>query len=226
MGTYKNITGQIYGRLTAIKPAGKEAQGQQKWLCVCTCGNEIVATGRNLRNGHTQSCGCLKHEKAFKHGHNTSTKSVEYVTWDSMIQRCTNPKSRTYQRYGAVGIKVCERWLDFVNFYADMGDRPSSSHSLDRYPDYNGNYEPTNCRWATNKEQARNKKNNIWIEYDGKKLVAADWARITGISFPTIVRRIRLGVPVEDALTLKPIKGVKTKLNKEQKNKSHDRNDN
>ena len=212
MGYRKDMTGLRFNKLLVVEAAGKEVQGQMKWLCQCDCGNRSIATGRNLRNGHTQSCGCYRLEKNTKHGHDGEKKSPEYTTWDSMIQRCTNKKSLAYKGYGAQGIKVCERWRTFEFFLEDMGLRPSPEHSLDRFPNMGGDYEPGNCRWATIPEQARNKKSNVWIEYNGEKMVLNDWAKKTGISFPTLRRRIKLGVSIHDALTIIPKKGKKTKL--------------
>src|SRR5260221_8087975 len=103
-----------------------------------------------------------------------------WKSWDSMIQRCTNKNSPDYPRYGGAGIVICERWMKFENFYADMGKRPDGM-TLDRFPDKKGNYEPGNCRWATAAEQQRNLKSNIYITYKGETKLAVDWAKETGI---------------------------------------------
>jgi len=220
MGLNKDITGQRFGRLIAIERNGKEKQGQQRWRCRCDCGGETTTAGRNLRNGHTVSCGCYALESSIRHGHNRPNKrTAEYTTWHSMIQRCCNEKSKAYQSYGKKGITVCEEWRDFINFYRDMGDRPSLKHSLDRFPDMNGNYEKSNCRWGTTGEQARNKNNNRWIEYDGQRMIAADWSIKTGIRGQTIVKRISQGFHPKDALrdmSISEIRRIK-KLIKENK---------
>ena len=119
-----------------------------------------------------------------------------------MRARCDNPTNALYYKYGARGIQVCERWETFENFYADMGPRPSPKHTIDRI-DGEGNYTPENCRWATSKEQQRNLKNNVFLEYNGKSMIAADWAKIVGINAKTIHCRVqRLGWSAEEALTL------------------------
>ncbi len=133
----------------------------------CDCGTETTALMTNLRSGNIRSCGCskvaaarvigrsnTKHGGASTNGH----RAVEYAIWNNMKFRCENPKARNYKRYGGRGIKVCARWRDsYPTFLADMGPRPSPAHSIDRYPNNDGDYEPTNCRWATRSEQERNK---------------------------------------------------------------------
>jgi hypothetical protein len=129
-------------------------------VCVCDCGSVRVVLSQSLRTGKSVSCGCYSTEvnKArARHGHNRKGhKSRTYTTWNMMTQRCLNPNNDRYYDYGGRGITVCERWLDFANFLADMGERPEGT-SIDRI-DVNGNYEPTNCRWATSAEQGTNKR--------------------------------------------------------------------
>jgi hypothetical protein len=153
----KDISNQRFGRLLAIEPTGEKRWGVTIWRCICDCGAEKTAAVNSLKSGLVQSCGCLLSETARKrkttHG---MYKTPVYQSWDSMIQRCTNPATKKFSDYGGRGIAVCERWLAFENFYADMGDRPEG-HTLDRI-NVNGNYEPGNCRWATAKQQSRNKR--------------------------------------------------------------------
>lgn len=152
-----DMTGRTFGRLTARWPSGIKYR-YVWWLCSCTCGNLKIVRGQSLRNGHTKSCGCFR----TKHG---NCHSPEYKIWDTMIQRCTNPKNGSYKNYGKRGIKVCVRWKkSFSNFLADMGRRPSgrflngrSRYSIDRRNN-DGNYTPKNCRWTTAMEQARNSR--------------------------------------------------------------------
>lgn len=168
-----DLTNRTFGRLTAAWPVGRQGI-EICWLCFCVCGKFVVVQGNNLRSGNVLSCGCLQKEVTRrrsianqygrKHGHSPrGTSSPEYKTWESMIQRCTNPNAKHYSYYGGRGIQVCERWRDFRNFLADMGKRPSGrngnryEYTIDRYPNKNGNYEPGNCRWATWKQQGENK---------------------------------------------------------------------
>lgn len=132
------------------------------------------------------------------HGHSGTSL---YKTWERMRQRCHNPNSNSYGNYGGRGIVVCERWLSsFENFLADMGERPEGK-TLDRYPDNDGNYEPGNCRWATNAEQKRNTRRTKMITFNGKTLCMRDWAALVGVSESQFWKRINKGWPLERALT-------------------------
>lgn len=162
MGKRMNLEGMKFGRLTVLE--FESVRNKNSYFhCVCECGKRIVAAGNSLKTGNTKSCGCSKGELISqthkKHGHasNHST-SPEYRAWNHMIARCENQNIYNYCDYGGRGIKVCERWRhSFENFLEDMGERPTSSHSLDRI-DVNGNYEPSNCRWADSMLQAFNKR--------------------------------------------------------------------
>jgi hypothetical protein len=153
----------------------------------------------------------------YRHGYKTAGRYMpEYAIWNNLISRCTNPKNTRYARYGGRGIGVCERWAaDFVNFLADMGRRPSSAHSIDRIDNDRG-YSPDNCRWATRKEQCRNRASSRFIEFAGASRTAAEWAELIGVSQTTLHARLKAGWTVERALT-QPLRGVASKDGKSSK---------
>ena len=195
------MIGARFGRWTVI-----DTLQTSKWLCRCDCGTERMVAKRDLKRGHSSSCGCLKREMApffhRKHGHGRpKAQTPTYKSWSEMIARCSNPKSKIYRYYGGRGIAVCERWRSFENFLADMGERPPE-RSLDRI-DTNGNYEPKNCRWATKVQQMRNMRSNHLIEYHGEMLPLIVVAERVGINSSTLATRLDRGMPLEKAL--KPI---------------------
>lgn len=162
-----DLTGHVSGRLTAVRYI-ETRKARAYWLCQCTCGNETLVAACNLRHSARSpvlSCGCLRVEKAGKMGSSMRThgeaaeRTAEYIAWRNIQNRCYNPNAENWKYYGAMGVTVCERWrAAFENFLADMGRRPSDQHSIDRYPNPYGNYEPTNCRWATAFQQRHNRR--------------------------------------------------------------------
>lgn len=137
-----------------------------------------------------------------KHGETGKDKAAttEYRSWASMKNRCLNSKDAKYKYWGGRGIKICDRWLGpdgFINFLADMGRKPSLTHSIDRYPNKDGDYEPGNCRWATKVEQVRNRSNTIWLEYKGRRMVLKLWMEELGVSKTAIDHHLKKGRPFE-----------------------------
>jgi hypothetical protein len=166
--------GDRFGRLTVVREAGWSGRNRT-FECRCVCGGTTVAQGWDLRAGNTRSCGCLSREasgerltcrnqRRRKHGHALgSGESPTYKSWESMLQRCRNPKASAWDLYGGRGVTVCDRWLSFENFLADMGERPEGL-TLDRI-DPNGHYEPGNCRWATWAVQATNRRTESQLRF-------------------------------------------------------------
>jgi Protein of unknown function (DUF4031) len=206
----QDIAGKPFGRLIALQIVGRQHR-HAIWECLCACGEITEVSRPNLISGSTESCGCLEQESRLTtnitHGATIGrTKSSEYGIWSSMIKRCENPKAKGWERYGGRGITVCERWRhDFAAFLADMGTRPSTQHSIDRYPISNGNYEPANCRWATPLEQNRNRSNLIKYTVDGRTGVLSELAEVFGKKAKTVRDRVRAGWSLELAL-MTPVK--------------------
>ena len=185
-----NILGNKYGRLTVIARAENNPKGRAMWLCLCDCGNEKVVNSGDLRTGHSKSCGCLSREKfsALNRQHGKSG-TPEWKTCLAMKRRCYDKTQQFYDIYGGRGIVVCNRWKDsFQNFYDDMGKRPEGM-SLERI-DSNGNYEPSNCKWATAKEQARNTSRNYYVTMNGATKALSAWTEELNLNYYTIKSRI------------------------------------
>ena len=194
-----DLTGQQFGRLTVLQRYGSQC-GNATWLCSCSCGNQKIAAGHNLRSGDTTSCGCFQKEMvaAKKTIHGKKGTRI-YSIWESMKKRCRLSSNSSYENYGGRGIAYDERWEQFENFYADMGEPPSESHTLDRCDNDLG-YSKSNCRWATQTEQCLNKRNNHQIEFNGVVKPLTAWAHELGINPSTLrTRLLRRGWTVAEA---------------------------
>jgi hypothetical protein len=192
--------GDTYNRLTVIKRVENKGQSAA-WLCICSCGNKIEASGSKLSSGNVKSCGCLQKENASKanssHG---MTNTKEYRSWAAMKTRCLNDKRENYEHYGGRGITICESWTNsFENFIEDLGKSPSNEHTLER-DNVNGNYEPDNCRWASQKEQARNRRSSKRVEWNGTVITLAELSELTKVDYNLLQFRISRGWTVEDSV--------------------------
>ena len=203
-----NMLGYTIGRLkvtggprSATTFTNSRVRTRAYWNCLCECGNTVEVEAGNLRNGHSQSCGCLRRELTKErftiHG---LTESAEFRIWTGILSRCQNPNVKAFPLYGGAGVSVCERWLTFGNFLADMGRRPSLIHSVDRINTL-GNYEPSNCRWATRKQQANNRRDNIRLTFAGQTRTVREWSDTTGMDYFVLIQRHSAGWPVGAILT-------------------------
>lgn len=193
--TPENLIGQNFYDLIVVKFAGwSKLKNRCLWECFCKCGKVTIVNANSLKTGNTKSCGCrLKHHGLYK--------TPEYEAWASIKKRCLCTTHHAYDRYGGRGIKICSRWIkSFENFLKDMGKRPSADQSIDRFPNPNGNYEPSNCRWATRTQQQRNRKDTKMLTHEGTTLSLPDWAERKGIDRDLLGNRIRKGWTVARAL--------------------------
>ncbi len=190
---FKDITGMTFGKMRVISCAGKDKNNSAIWNCICECGTEKIAVGYSLRIGAIKSCGCYSHnlagDRQRTHGHTTKGHQTKtYQIWSGMIARCRNPKHISYRYYGARGIDVCEHWLTFSNFLADMGEKPPG-HSIER-KDNDKNYTPDNCKWATRAEQHSNTSRNRHLTFNGMTLTLSQWARHLHVDVTTLHSRL------------------------------------
>jgi len=193
MAAALDLTGVRYGRLTVLRlghPGGKK----RRWICACDCGQEVLAGQDALRRGAHVSCGCAR-------GNHGMSRTRVYHIWQGMIRRCTDPRVDSWLSYGGRGIAVCQGWLSFERFFADMGEPPSDNHTLERKKNDDG-YHPSNCRWATPMQQAANTRRNVYVEYRGDRKCIAAWAREYGIGRERLRQRLLSGWPINLALTL------------------------
>lgn len=198
-----DVTEQRFGRLTVLGECGKDNFRQYMWLCKCDCGNIVAVRGYSLRSGNTQSCGCLQKDKNIElrtiHG---MAKTRIYNIWQSMKERCSNPLNHCYKNYGGRGIKVCSEWQKFEPFYEwATNNNYSDKLTIDRI-DVNGDYEPSNCRWITIKEQQSNTRRNHYITFNGETKTLKQWAEQLGICHTTLLERLERWHSIKDALTI------------------------
>lgn len=210
MSRVRNLKGQQFGHLTVIERAGSNKRGRATWLCRCKCGKEIIVLGDSLLRKQ-RSCGCTRSD--FLKSFNTQTKTTHgmrytrlYKEWRGMKNRCFSAKWKDYHNYGGRGITVCEEWKDSFETFRDwaLANGYQDNLTIDRI-DVNGNYEPSNCRWATVKQQANNTRNSHYIEYNGKTQTIKQWADEFGLNYNTLYSRLTTQKwSVEKALTSPP----------------------
>lgn len=193
MCVLKDITNQRFGRLVVISRAGVGPNGMATWRCLCDCGSEKNIIGSNLRLGKTTSCGCLQRQVAVRNGLATKkhgkTHTRTYKSWLSMKARCLNPTDQAYKYYGGRGIKIHPDWIEsFETFLSDMGEAPLK-HTLERI-EVNGDYEPSNCKWATKQEQALNKRTTLYVIYDGEYITLKEAALRSSIPYAVLRSRM------------------------------------
>ncbi len=192
------MIGKNFGRWLVVEYAGVKL-GNKMYTCKCKCGTIRLLAGYRLRKGVTKSCGCLSAELASVRNRRWP-KGYERTlySWEAMIDRCTNPNHLHYKDYGGRGILICNRWMEFENFLFDMGIKEKGFY-IERI-DNNGNYEPSNCKWATSLEQARNRRNTTFLTIDGITRPLTEWACISNVHYKTIHDRIKHGWDVKKAV--------------------------
>lgn len=195
MSKFIDLTGKKINKITVLSVHSKNKIGKTLWNCICECGVIKIINGEYIKNGDAKSCGCLKKEKR-------GVRNIsEFRIWCKMRARCCDKNNKNY---GGIGISVCERWRGkngFLNFINDMGQRPSSNHSIDRI-DVNGDYCKENCRWATAKQQQNNRRNNKIVRYNGKDWRMTEICEHFNIDYDLFRLRIRRGWDVERALNI------------------------
>ena len=188
---FKDLTGQKFGRLTVIERAENDKNGSTRWLCRCECGNEKIIEGGHLRSHKIKSCGCLLTDVLIKRNYTHGmTNTRLFHIWQGIKNRCYNKNFEHYKHYGERGITTCKEWKnDFVKFYDwSMNNGYNDTLTIDRI-DVNGDYEPSNCRWVKQAEQSRNRRDTIYITYNGETHTFYEWSKITGINQNTLCTR-------------------------------------
>ena len=194
----RDLTGQRFGRLLVLEKT-ENSKGKSVWKCKCDCGTDAFVRTSDLKNGHTKSCGCYQREMTSKASKKHGLRHTKiYHTWLDMKDRCFNSKNKRFSTYGGRGITVCDEWRNsFEAFYEwAMVNGYSGNLTIERI-DVNGNYEPSNCKWITMPEQAKNKTNSIYIEFEGEIKTISEWSSIKNIKYATLLYRYHAGFSVE-----------------------------
>lgn len=209
---FRNLTDQVFERLTVQGLIARGSHNRPIWLCLCECGNTTRTTTSELVSGRTKSCGCYKRDNPSAKTHGMAGTLI-YDIWVQMCGRCHNPNNKGFIYYGGKGVQVCDRWRhSFENFYADMGDRPNSTSTSTSRSEYSierknnkGHYEPDNCVWAVIEVQRNNQSNNHPMTFQGKTQTMAQWSRELHINYSTVRDRVSRGWSDEKTLTT-PVK--------------------
>lgn len=209
---YAELSGKRFGKLLVLYRVNQTEDGDHAplWKCQCDCGNTVKVKSGNLMSGKTNSCGCIRREKTSLLGRSrriySATEKRLHSIWIDMLRRCENPSNKDFHNYGARGITVFNEWHTFEAFKVwSFENGYASGLSIDRI-NVDGGYSPSNCRWATVMEQANNKRNTRFVNYNGEKISIANLAKKKNISYPTLLARIKAGWNVEDAVS-KPVRG-------------------
>ena len=194
----KNLINKRFGRLLVLsKSEIRTKDNRTQWNCVCSCGNKVLAENRTLTSGKKKSCGCLKLDSSLKNikgvsnkTHNMSRTRI-YKIWNALVQRCKTKSNQRYSSYGGRGITVCQEWYKFENFYRDMKNSYKDNLTIDRI-DNNKGYSKENCRWATNKQQSRNKRDNFYVTYNKETKSLVEWCEELNLNYGTIHARLKV----------------------------------
>lgn len=205
-GPSRDLSGKIFSRLTVVSLGRRcDRSGAYYWKCKCECGVITDVRSDQLWSGGSKSCGCLQIEASTTHGlfraGPGASKNPAYKSWMAMIMRCLFPEAKGYSVYGGAGVKIDPKWMIFENFLVDMGPRPSTTHTIDRFPDQKGDYAPGNCRWATPKQQARNKSNTTIVVYMGRSWPLSELTEHLGVRYALVAKRVRAGWDIHRAVT-------------------------
>lgn len=214
MAKHIDLTGTRLANAVVLRYSHRDERNNKVWVCRCDCGKEYTGRTAKIREGYSAHCGCMRKEN---HGRTIRTHGMtgtpEFKSWEGAKARCRSPNSKDWNRYGGRGIRFCERWDQFENFYADMGAKPGPDYSLDRI-DPDGDYCPENCRWASHITQQSNRRNNIMIQQNGRRITLFEFFKRNRKSgYARARERIRRGWSVADAIFQPPTpRELRTKL--------------